>query len=249
MTQSESETPLMPGAEGFAVDGGDVGVLVQHGFTGTPQSMRVLGEYLGQCGFSVRVPRLPGHGTSPEDMEQSGWRDWVAGAQAGLDALAGCRRRFIVGLSMGGTLALYLASRNDDVAGIVPINAAVSSDHLRALAGDDMPRFLDAIGSDIRAAGVQETAYERTPRRSIGELLQLLEATRAAVQSITCPALILSSREDHVVPPADSAYLLEHLGSSDKRLVSLENSYHVATLDNDAELIQQACATFIRERS
>ncbi len=246
MTADSAGEQVQPGAEPFAADGGDVGVLVQHGFTGTPQSMRALGEYLGECGFSVRVPRLPGHGTSPEDMERTGWRDWLAGAQGALDELAHCRRRFIVGLSMGGTLALHLAGSNGHVAGIVLINAAVSSEHIRPLAGDGMPRFLDAIGSDIRATGVEELAYDRTPRRCVAELLTLLDQTRPRIADVTCPALILSSREDHVVPPADSQYLLDHLGSPDKRLVPLEHSYHVATLDNDGELIRQACADFIR---
>jgi carboxylesterase len=239
--------PVMKEAEPFYFQGNDVGVLVQHGFTGTTQSMRELGEHLAQCGFTVYGPRLKGHGTHYEDMERTTYEDWIASSEAGYLMLREkCSRVFVVGLSMGGTLALHLAHKYPEIRGIVLINAALFIEGLEKVAQIEEPRFLDAIGSDIKAPGVKELAYEKTPLKSVQELIKFMAATKEKVPSTFCPALIFVSTEDHVVPPSNSHYIHDYLPTNDKRLVELHDSYHVATLDNDKELIKVETEKFIR---
>src|SRR3954464_14582979 len=120
-----SEVPVLPGAEPFTADGGPHGVLVLHGFTGNPQSMRGLAEAFAAAGYAVELPRLPGHGTSVDDMATTTFADWSAAVERAYDDLAGrCERVVVAGLSMGGTLAAWLAARHPEIAGLVVINGA-----------------------------------------------------------------------------------------------------------------------------
>jgi carboxylesterase len=239
--------PVLQNAEPFYMQGGDIGVLVQHGFTGTTQSMRFLGESLAQVGFTVYAPRLKGHGTHYEDMEATSYEDWITSAEEGYQKLkASCREVFVVGLSMGGTIALHLAEEHPEIAGIMLINAAIRVENFEPLA-NETARYLDAIGSDIKAPDVAELAYSKTPVASVKQFLTFKNIVASRLSAITCPALVLVSREDHVVPPEDSDYILAHIMSELKEKVVLENSYHVATLDNDKELIARQCAAFISE--
>src|SRR5579863_756488 len=117
---------MMPGAEPFSASNGPNGVLVLHGFTGNPGSMRSLAEAFADAGFSVDLPLLPGHGTSVEDMLQTSWDDWSSAAEAAYESLAArCDRTLVAGLSMGGTLSLWLASRHPELGGVVVVNPLV----------------------------------------------------------------------------------------------------------------------------
>ena len=247
------EPPLLPGAEPFFLAGGEVGVLLSHGFTGTPQSMRPLGQLLAERGgLTVSGPLLPGHGTTPEAMARSTEAEWRGVLD---DALADLQRRcrvvFVAGLSMGGTLALNLAARQGPrVGGVVTINGAIlgAPDPDSPLDAPSAPAFLPGIGSDIKDPGVREVAYDRVPVASLRQLHLLLADTRARLPGISIPALILQSRDDHVVQPASAEYIYEHIGSGDRRLIWLENSHHVATLDYDQEQIAVEMLRFIQQR-
>src|SRR5699024_10325131 len=117
--------PVMKEAEEFYYPGNKTGVLVIHGFTGTTQSMLYLGKQFANEGFTVFGPRLAGHGTHPEDMEKSTYQDWIQSAEKGLEKLqATCEEVFVAGLSMGGSLTLYLTQNYPEIKGIMPINAA-----------------------------------------------------------------------------------------------------------------------------
>lgn len=246
---------VLEGAAPFQFEGDDVGVLVIHGFTGTTQSMRYFGEGLHKkFGFSVVGPRLPGHGTSPDDMETTGYLDWLGEAERALHELAERKRKvFVTGLSMGGTLTLNLAARfADKIAGIAPVAAATS------LAGNGLfdvlmmnpaLKRLPGIGSDLKAKDVEELAYNETPVACIGELIKLVALTRVVLDRIHCPALVIHGREDHVVPPNNAMEIVNGLGSDDIRLLWLNHSYHVATLDNDKDLIIDRVGGFFRELS
>jgi len=244
---------ILAGAEPFAFEGNDIGVLLSHGFTGTTQSMRYLGEQLHRrFGFTVMGPRLPGHGTSPEDMRTTGYQDWAGEIERNLHALAARTRKLCVsGLSMGGTLTLNMAARfADKVCAIAPIAAAAATltpDFARVLALNPAPDMLPGIGSDIKAAGVQELAYGAVPVVCMREIAILMAQTQSLLGSITCPALIIHGREDHVVPPANAMHIARHIASDDIRLLWLQNSYHVATLDNDKDLIVERVGRFFRE--
>jgi carboxylesterase len=246
------EIEIMPGAEPFHFEGGEVGCLVSHGFTGTTQSMRFLGEFLArEGGLTVVGPRLKGHGTTPEDMARTTAEDWVRSVEEALHTLQQhCSQIFMTGLSMGGTLTLYMAAMYPDVlAGAVPINGAVflNSPDLAGLAlAPGVPPAVPGVGSDIKKPGVTELAYPVVPVPAIRHIYALMAVTRELLPRVTCPILAFQSRDDHVVVPDNAPYILEHVGAAEKRLVWLEESYHVATLDNDKERIARETLRFIQ---
>ena len=250
---------VMPGAEPFSFPGGEgpeghTGVLLVHGFTGTPMSMRPWGEHLAAEGFTVRCPLLPGHGTRWQDCNASTHDQWSATVGEAFDALASdCDRVFVAALSMGGTLAIRLAeSRPDDVAGLVLVNPSLLTQRLDAKLLPLLARVTPSwapIASDIKKAGVTELAYPKLPTRAMMQLRALWAATRADLAKVTAPVIVYRSREDHVVEGVSTRVLLDGVSSTDTTEVVLDDSYHVATLDNDAPTIFAGSAAWIRERT
>ncbi|MGY1663087.1 alpha/beta hydrolase [Geodermatophilus sp. SYSU D00705] len=248
---------LLPGAEPFAFPGGPAGggtgVLLLHGFTGSPFSMRPWGEHLAAAGFAVRAPLLPGHGTRWQDCNLSTEQDWVDAVTTALDELAAeCDRVVVAGLSMGGTLAVRLAElRPDDVAGLVLVNPSLLTQRLDAKLLPLLARLTPSwapIANDIKKAGVTELAYPKLPTRAVLGLRRLWTATRADLARVTAPLLVFRSVTDHVVEPASVRVLLAGVSSTDTTEVLLEDSYHVATLDNDALRIFAGSVDWIRTR-
>jgi esterase/lipase len=253
---------VLPGAEPFAFPGGGpggdspdarTGVLLVHGFTGTPMSMRPWGEHLARAGFAVRCPLLPGHGTRWRDCNSVTEEDWTAAVGAAFDALArDCDRVVVAGLSMGGTLAIRLAEqRPDDVAALVLVNPSLLTQRLDAKLLPLIARLTPSwapIASDIKKPGVTELAYPKLPTRAVLALRRLWAVTRADLARVTAPVLLFRSVTDHVVEPASGSVLLAGVGSTDVTEVLLEDSYHVATLDNDAPAIFTGSVDWIRAR-
>lgn len=241
------------GAEPFRIEGNGAGVLISHGFTGTPQSVRPLGEALSHAGFTIAVPRLAGHGTSVRDMAKSTAEDWISSLE---EDFAWLRERtdgiYLTGLSMGGTLALYMAAMHPEfVRGVLPINACMFLDNpdlARVVFGSKAPNTVPGVGSDIKARGAEEVAYDEMPMPAVKEFMSLMRVTDDLLPAVTAPAVVFQSLEDHVVPPENGSYIHERLGSVYKQLIRLEDSYHVATLDNDADSITRRIVRFILER-
>jgi carboxylesterase len=249
-TVSETDRPpVLPGAEPFSRRGGPHGVLVVHGFTGTPQGLRGLAEAFATAGFAVELPLLPGHGTTVEHMMQTSWSDWSAAADAAYQDLAGrCDRVVVAGLSMGGTIACWLAGRHPEIAGIVVINGAVLGDDGTLLSMIDQAEAagmtaMPAVGGNICAEGVTELAYESVPFGCSRSLILAVSELQAELPNIRCPVLIMNSPQDHVVPPASSDHLAASVSGPVERL-TLERSYHVATLDHDRELLERHAVEF-----
>ena len=242
---------LLPGAEPFHFSGNDIGVLISHGFTGSPQSMRHLGEQVHAAGYTVIGPRLAGHGSSPAAMARTGADDWIASIDAALDTLQQtCSQVFMVGLSMGGTLTLHAAARRPDlIRGAVTINAAVrvgGAAMASLVFNRQAPATVPGIGSDIKAPGVLEVAYAEVPVVCFRDALTLATVTHELLPVVTCPALVITSREDHVVDPSNGPLIAQRLGSRRIELSWLDDSYHVATLDNDKDRIARETVAFIR---
>ncbi|GER68312.1 carboxylesterase [Weizmannia acidilactici] len=239
--------PVIPGAESFFLKGNQIGILISHGFNGTPQSVRFLGEYMASKGFTVYAPRLKGHGTHCTDMERCTYNDWIQSLEEGYQYLKQhCRDIFIIGQSMGGTLTLNLAEKNFDIRGIVLINAAIKNiPELEKCLTEQ--RFIEEGPPDIKAAGVQEITYEKVPVSSIRELLTVMRVTRQNLSKVVCPALLFQSVDDHVVPPENADYIAAHIRSRFKKVISLFDSYHVASLDNEKEWIAEQCCLFIQQ--
>jgi len=246
-------TPVMHGAEPFDHPGGPVGVLLCHGFTSTPQSMRAWGAHLAGAGFTVRCPLLPGHGTRWQDGNTRTEEDWYAELSAALDDLLGrCEAVVVAGLSMGGTLALRLAERRpDDVAALVLVNPSLLTERRDAKLLPLLARVTPvwaAIAGDIKKPGATELAYPRLPTRAAVALSRLWAAVRADLGSVRAPLLVFRSVTDHVVEPSSTRLLLAQAGSTDTTEVLLHDSWHVATLDNDAPLLFARSVEWIRTR-
>jgi carboxylesterase len=244
----------MPGAEPYRHDGGETGVLLCHGFTGSPQSMRPWGEYLADRGLTVSVPLLPGHGTRWQDMQLTGWQDWYAEVDRELAALSGsCSRVFVGGLSMGGALALRLAQRHGTaISGIVLVNPSVKADSPQLRAVPVLRHLVPSvagIADDIAKEGSTELGYDRTPLHAVHSLTRFWRIVHAGLPQVTQPLLLMHSRIDHVVHPANSAIVLAKVSSTDVTERVLERSYHVATLDHDAERIFSESYDFVQRLS
>jgi carboxylesterase len=248
--QPGGSVPVLPGAEPIVYDGDDVGVLLCHGFTSNPSSLAPWARRLADDGRTVRVPRLPGHGTSWQEMNRTRWDDWYAVVQAELVVLRQrCAVVVVGGLSMGGALALRLAEDNgSDVAGLVLVNPAVrlSDPRLRLLPVlKHLVASVPGIGSDIAKPGAVELAYDRTPLSALHSSVKGYAMVARDLPKITQPLLLMHSQQDHVVPPRSSSTVLSRVSSKDITEVLLQRSYHVATLDHDAELIEQTSSEFI----
>jgi carboxylesterase len=234
----------------FSHDGGDVGVLLCHGFPGSPGSMRAWADHLVAEGYSVRLPLLPGHGTRWQDANRTTFDDWLATVTLSLRELQErCRAVVICGLSMGGTLTLRLAEQHPDIAGIVLVNPSVMTLRKEAKLLPLISRVVPsmaAIAGDIAKPEVVELAYSRLPLRGMASLQQLWGVVRADLGSVRQPLLLLRSAVDHVVEPENSAIVLSEVGSQEVTEVVLDDSYHVATLDHDAPRIFSDSLEFVQ---
>jgi len=236
-----------------------IGVLLVHGFTGAPPSMRPWGEFLLSKGYTVRVPLLPGHGTKPEDLNKVKWQEWPAKVQSELEELFKvCDQVFICGLSMGGATTLYVAAeRNERLNGIILVNPMIyrSSAVLSLLPLwakyllANIVKMRSSVGNDISRPGITEHGYDATPSLGAYELFKLLKETRLKLKKITVPLQLFHSVQDHTLPVCNTEIIMDEIGSSNKSRIELVNSFHVATLDYDQELIFENSLTFIQSNS
>lgn len=241
---------IRDGATPFAHDGGPVGVLVVHGFTGTPQSVRALAERLAQAGHSVRAPRLPGHGTHWTDLARTRWQDWYAEVETAYDELAErCERVVVAGLSMGGALVTLLAERRPEVTALVLVNPVF---RMRSVALTALPvarrvtRSAPGLRFDVKKSGVTPHYDDRVSLKAMSSQVQMWHHVTRDLPQVTQPVLLFRSSVDHVIPPSCSDLFTSRISSADVTEVVLENSYHLATLDHDADLIEDRTLEFVR---
>jgi len=239
----------------FLFKGSDVGCLLVHGFSGSPPEMRPMGEYLAAKGLTVLGVRLAGHGTSPEDMAKTTWRDWVASAEEGLRELQGrCQKLFAVGLSMGGLIVLHLAAHHP-LDGVIAMAAP-------AYIADWRFRFIPLaqyfvrwvtpdIESDLTDPEAEERifSYDVLPTRCVASLGQLLRLVRRELPQIKVPALIMQGEKDHHIPQDSARLIFEELGTAEKELVRWPNSGHCITVDSEREAVWARAYEFIAKHS
>jgi carboxylesterase len=248
------ELNILEGAEEFRLGSGRTGALLIHGFTGSPQSMLPLGEHLAAGGLSVLGIRLPGHGTTWQDLNVRRSAEWSAAVDEGLDKMrAEHDRVFLVGLSFGGTLALDCAERRpQDIAGLVTLAGMVHNNDPRrffAPAIRFLAKSLPGVGNDICDPDASELCYDRLPTSAAYAVLNFTKKVRADLAKVTSPILIMHGRNDHTVHPGNASLILEGVSSTDKELVWMERSYHVITLDNDRTEVWERTLEFIKERA
>lgn len=223
--------------------------LLLHGLTGTPRSVSGVAAALARAGLATASPLLPGHGTSPDDLERTGWADWTAAADEAYRTLAATHDRVVVmGLSMGGSLACWVAALHEP-AGLVLVNPFVDPpaesfrEILRTVL-DQGHRSVPGIGGDLADPdGPGEGGYDELPVRPLLSLCDGLDGLVGMLADVACPTLLFTSRTDHVVPPVSSDVAAARLGGPVER-VWLERSYHLATLDHDAPEIEDRTVRF-----
>ena len=240
---------VRPDAEPFHAGEGRLGALLLHGFTGSPHSMRPWAEHLVADGFRVALPRLPGHGTTWQDLNTTGWQDWYGTAEAEFKTLqAGCDHVFLAGLSMGASLALRIAEQYADrVAGVSLVNPFVSQKDFRLrflpLLRRVAPSF-PGVTNDIAKPGQDEAGYPRLPLNALHSLVVAWTSLWPDLPKVTSPLLIFQSTIDHTIDTSSVPLILNSVSATDVTLVKLERSYHVATLDYDAKQIFTTSSSF-----
>ena len=250
MTIHPLASPFSRPARTELTGGRSVGVLLSHGFTGQPASITPWGEALAAKGYAVEVPRLPGHGTTWKELNTLTWADWYAEITRVFDRLQAENDAVVVGgLSMGGALVLRLAADHPDrVAGVVVVNPALATRRLDVkllpVLKHLVPSF-PGIANDIKKPGVQEHGYDRTPLKAVHSMMRAWPILVADLPKITAPVLYFRSTEDHVVDEATEPLILSGISSRDVTVTRLQDSYHVATIDNDAEQIYADTAEFV----
>jgi carboxylesterase len=224
---------------------GPRGALLVHGFASTPPELRRLGEALAAQGFRCHAPSLPGHGTTPEDLERTRWQDWAAAVQDAFNTLAAeCSEVVVAGQSMGGTLALHLAARDPRVRAVATLAAPIW------LPGP-LPPLLPILtrvvrwhhtGSDIdlwHPDAVEELhSYGIRPTRSINELRRVCAVVRNELAEVRAPVFVLHGERDRTIDPRCAREIAQRLINSEAvQLRMLPRSGHAISVDVDREVV------------
>ncbi|MFW6136074.1 MAG: alpha/beta hydrolase [Chloroflexota bacterium] len=238
----------------FLLEGGSTGVLLIHGFTGSPPEMRLLGDYLHEQGFTVLAPLLPGHGTSVDDMNECEWTDWTGAAEEAFqDLRSRCETVFVGGLSMGSLLTIYLAALHHLPGAMLYSPAVKAANPLLPLA----PVLKRVIRQKAKSSETDYTdpeaeqrtwSYDAFPSFAAHELLKLMRNARELLPQVTCPLLVIHSTGDMMITPDSAELAYERAGSPEreKELVTLHNSGHVITVDTEWRTVAERTHGFIQ---
>jgi carboxylesterase len=242
-------TAVLPGAEAYRSDAGPLGVLLLHGFGGSPASLRAVAEWFEGRGASVRLPRLPGHGTSFDDLAATRWPQWAAEADAALSELtARCERVGVLGHSMGASLALHLAAtRGDDVSALALANPYLRDRRLLLVPiGRWVLRSTTAHGTDSKNGATDPGRYDRRPVSAIVTLRDFLRVVDSELPRVRAPIAIFTSTVDHEIPRGSAERILARVSSERTERVTCPNSFHALPLDNDAPMLCERSLAFFR---
>lgn len=250
MTHETIQNPHLEGSS-FLWSGNEIGVLLFHGFTATTAEVRLLGRVLHQAGYTVAGPLLPGHGSTPEAMNQCRWRDWTGAAEDAYQKLAGrCKRVLVGGESMGSLLALFLASEHTEIAGVLAFAPALRvPSRIKPLLA---PLLAPIIGMSPKPAGKPSAAdphwqgYTVNPAKAAAQLFRLQRQVRMRLARIHQPLLIVHGRLDTTVDPAAPETLYRSVGSTLKELHWLDQSGHCVILDRQWEQAAALAEQFVQ---
>ena len=245
---------ILEGAEEFKLGSGPVGVLLVHGYTGSPQSTRPVGEHLAAKGLGAVGVRLPGHGTTWEDLNTRTSEEWVEAMETEFRAMQGTFEEiFIVGLSFGVALMLEFAARNPGAAaGLVSLAGFLHTPDPRRYFTPLIKRIaksVPGVGNDICDPDSRELCYDRVPTSSTHSMLRFVKKVRGDLSKVVDPILVIHSRNDHTAKPINATIIHDGVSSKDKQLVWLERSYHVITLDYEKDQVFERTYEFIKTRA
>ncbi|MGH3360843.1 MAG: alpha/beta hydrolase [Nocardioides sp.] len=249
MTNADLRAPFSAEARPELTGGRRIGALVSHGFTGSPVSMRPWADDLARRGYGVELPLLPGHGTTWQEMNSTTWADWYAAVTRAFEKLRAANDVVVAaGLSMGGSLLLRLAADHPgSIAGLAVVNPMITTRRKDVLALPVLkwvvPSFPGII-NDIKKPGADEGGYDRTPLKAAHSMFRSTKALGGDLPRITAPLLIFRSADDHLVDDSSVPVITARVSSRDVTVRTLADSYHVATLDNDAPTIFEESGEF-----
>ncbi|MGB9695015.1 MAG: alpha/beta hydrolase [Caldisericaceae bacterium] len=245
---------IWKGAESFSHRGDSkTGILVSQGFTGTTSSVIYLAKFFAEKGYNVECPRLTGHGTRWEELNKVHYTDWIGDVEGAYKKLKeDSDEVFVAGLSMGGALVLYLEEMHPEIKGGILINHALIFDDPRIGLLPILKYFVKstpAISNDVKDPTQKELAYDKTPTAGAHEMIKLTKLVIDNLSKVMQPQLIFKSREDHVVPLKNVQFTFDRISSKDKEVIWLENSYHVATMDFDKDIICEKSLEFVKKHT
>ena len=244
---------LMPGAEPISIERGEIGMLFFHGFTGSPYEARDFSSYFAKQGYSISVPLLPGHGTRPDDLMNTKWQDWYLFAESEYFVLKKKLKSVIlVGQSMGGSLALSLAAHHS-IDAVVSLAGAVFLKDWRLRLLPIAKKLLNyqykSKGPDVSLKEVKKNSasYHKYPIKSVEEFLNLLKFTKENLNLIKDPLMLIHSKRDHTVTYENLDYIFNNVSSVIKNKITLQNSYHIISLDQEKTAVFQNIFNFLKE--
>ena len=241
---------ILPGCESIYKKSGIKGCLLLHGFTSCPFELRLLGDHLQNEGYTISIPLLPGHGTSPHDLKGQSWTDWYKAAKKALFELRKeCKTVYVIGLSMGGSIALHLAAHYE-VEGIVALAPGLHLKNKLSFLSHVLYPFYPYskkwLGPDIKAE-VETITYDKIPVKSLSELLRMFKHLQDDLTDINAPLLIIYAKQDHVINSKSAQEIYKKVSSKNKRILSLNESYHIITLDIEKEQVFHETINFLKE--
>ena len=231
-----------PGGEPFLLEGGKRGCLLIHGFTGSPEEMRPLGDRLNEEGYTVLGVRLAGHGIHPDAMNAVTWHDWVGSAKEGLRELGErCNKVFVAGMSMGGVLAIHLAHEHPrEIEAFASLSTALYLKDWRVpvllpiVTRTPLRHLVKSIRKTKRLWRSETwMSYDRFPTQAVANLVDLQKMVREEVESVTVPVLIMHSSRDPSIPVANASIIHSGVRSNVKRKIILDQAVHVITSEGD----------------
>lgn len=244
--QKERNNGILIGAEPFFIkNSGDIGVLMLHGYSSSPNDYRELAGFLSEKNITIYTPLLPGHGTHPRDLNKVKAEDYKNYVFESLKKL-NTKKKFVIGYSMGGTLALDLASKND-LDGIISINSAIYIKN-RYLPFIPLLRLVETYTAKrpeqiVQLINDERVVYDSIPLTSVTELQKLINSI--SIHEITEPILIFQSDKDDIISPESAEYIFSTIRSEDKKLIVLNNSTHIK-INNPEEAFNEIY-NFIQE--
>ncbi len=246
---TENQTIRNPHLEGddFYWKAGPIGILLIHGFTATTAEVRLIAEKCHADGFTAAAPLLPGHGTHPDQLNQTRWQDWLKKVEETYARLAAdCDSVFVIAESMGALLAIALGAKHSEIRGLMLFAPAIKISGLwRARL---MAPFIDHLQKNAKEDGLPWKGYTVYPVKASVALLKLQKYARKQLSKITQPLLVFTGAKDHTIHPDSAQMILDKVQSKEKTHQHMENSAHCILLDQELDAVYEQVRAFIAQQ-